>query len=102
MYNYIGTEESDILTENSNGHAFSQDESIGTFKGWNLLKRIDLLIPAGKNTIARMSLDEFEIDIVSLGNCTYGGRANIVLDRFGDLVSRLSLKRESEQMRHTL
>jgi hypothetical protein len=55
-----------------------EDVAISTDEGWDLAELVDLEVLWG-DVLADRGVNDLEIDVVCLGNCTNGSRAGVAL-----------------------
>lgn len=77
IYTIATSGERGIQTVNSNGNALSQDIVIGAHESGDLVQSIELLILSRLN---RCLLNEFDVEVVSLGCYPARSGARIVLE----------------------
>ena len=67
------------LTVDGDGDALVESVTISADKGWDLPKLVDLEVLGG-DTFRRLGLNDLEVNVVCLGNCTNSSGAWVVLE----------------------
>ena len=79
------------LTVDGDGDALVESVTISADKGWDLPKLVDLEVLGGA-AFRRLGLNDLEVNVVGLGNCTNSSGAGVALWRRQRLVLDLDLK----------
>lgn len=68
------------LTVDRNGDDLCQDPAVRCLKGWDSLQRVELLV-LSRETVRRVGLDEFNVEVVFLRNSEEDHGSGIALSQ---------------------